>query len=393
MATWLNKLRAQLVGIGNVATAFLIGAALTKIYYETSDTEKGKVSIQREIQEIESKHDNLKYGSHLRVISPQRQLGGDRAKSDAVGEVNAIEDDKIFKYGLPKRSPEYLRFKNHVLCYDQAKKTPRWVLEHLTKEKVKGEAERVHSAFKPDPNIPARFQSSNDDYWDSGWSRGHMAPASNSKYSQEAMDATFLLSNIVPQDLHNNSKFWYRLEAYCRSLTKRYSSVYIVSGPLYLPEDHDGKKIVSYEVIGLNNVAVPTHLFKAILAEDDDKGTVLGAFVVPNKPVSFDHKLQDFQVSFGDLEKYSGLVFFPYFDVGKAGDLCLSDGCKLLSKERMELISFGRRLRNSSSTECLETVWEEMKQNKVIPDGFTIDIYEKRKRQLQEEEMKHEGDL
>ena len=178
MATWLNKLRAQLVGIGNVATAFLIGAALTKIYYETSDTEKGKVSIQREIQEIESKHDNLKYGSHLRVISPRRQLGADRAKSDAVGEVNAIEDDKVFKYGLPKRSPEYLRFKNHVLCYDQAKKTPRWVLEHLTKEKVKGEAERVHSAFKPDPNIPARFQSRNDDYWDSGWSRGHMAPAS-----------------------------------------------------------------------------------------------------------------------------------------------------------------------------------------------------------------------
>lgn len=153
------------------------------------------------------------------------------------------------------------------------------------------------------------------------------------------------------------------------------------------------KKIVSYEVIGVNNVAVPTHLFKAILAEDDDKGTVLGAFVVPNKPVSFDHKLQNFQVSFGDLEKYSGLAFFPYFDVGKAGDLCLSDGCKLLSKERMELISFGRRLRNSSSTELLETVWEEMKQNKVIPDGFTIDIYEKRKRQLQEEEMKHEGDL
>ena len=63
------------------------------------------------------------------------------------------------------------------------------------------------------------------------------------------MDATFLLSNIVPQDLHNNANFWYRLEAYCRSLTKRYSSVYIVSGPLYLPEDHDGKKIVSYEVL------------------------------------------------------------------------------------------------------------------------------------------------
>ena len=62
------------------------------------------------------------------------------------------------------------------------------------------------------------------------------------------MDATFFLSNIVPQDLDNNANYWYRLEAYCRGLTKRYSSVYIVSGPLYLPKQEDGKKIVKYEV-------------------------------------------------------------------------------------------------------------------------------------------------
>lgn len=173
MAAWLKSLRSYLSGVGNVATAFLVGAALTKIYYETSDTANGKSSIQKQIQEIVAKHDNLKYGSHLRVINPPR-VGKNVDELDTV----AIADDNIFKYGLPKRSPEYLRFKNHVLCYDQAKKTPRWVLEHLSKEKIKGEADRVHSVFKPDPNVPARFQSSNDDYWDSGWSRGHMAPAS-----------------------------------------------------------------------------------------------------------------------------------------------------------------------------------------------------------------------
>jgi len=62
------------------------------------------------------------------------------------------------------------------------------------------------------------------------------------------MNETFYLSNIVPQDLDNNANFWYRLEAYCRSLAKRYSDVYIVSGPLYLPKEEDGKKIVKYEV-------------------------------------------------------------------------------------------------------------------------------------------------
>ena len=132
---------------------------------------------------------------------------------------------------------------------------------------------------------------------------------------------------------------------------------------------------------------MPTHLYKVILAEDDDKQPVLGAFVIPNEPVSFEHKLHDFQVSLEDLERYSGLEFFPDFVVDKASDLCLTDGCKMMSKERMDMIVFGRRLRNSSSLDLLEKVWEEMKESKVTPDSFTTDIYEKRKKELQEEEM------
>jgi len=120
------------------------------------------------------------------------------------------------------------------------------------------------------------------------------------------------------------------------------------------------------------------------LAEDDDKRTVLGAFVVPNEPVSFEYKLQDFQVSLEDVEQFSGLVFFPNFVFGKASDLCLTDGCKMMSKERMDMITFGRRLRNASSSDLLGKVWEEMKDSKITPDSFTIEIYERRKKELQE---------
>ncbi|KAL9953422.1 hypothetical protein ACROYT_G040842 [Oculina patagonica] len=386
MAAWMTKLRSQFKGFGNILTGIIVGAGLTKIYYETSDTEKGNVSAKKEIEEIVARHDNLKQGRDLRTISPLR-VETHAHQVDEFSENSDTEDDKLLKYGLPQRSPDYLRYKNHVLCYDQAKKIPRWVLEHLTRDKVKGHANRIHSAFKPDLNIPAVFQSNNDDYWDSGWSRGHMAPASNNKHNQDAMNETFYLSNIVPQDLDNNSNFWYRLEAYCRSLTKRYSDVYIVSGPLYLPREEDGKKIVKYQVIGDNNVAVPTHLYKVILAEDDNKESVLGSFVVPNEPVSFDHKLQEFQVPLDVLAQYSGLVFFPAFNAGKANDLCLTDGCKMLSKERMDMIVFGRRLRNATSSELLENVWKEMKDNKLTPDNFTIDLYEARKKELQEQEI------
>jgi len=70
---------------------------------------------------------------------------------------------------------------------------------------------------------------------------------------QLAMNDTFLLSNIVPQDIDNNCGFWNRLEMYCRELTKRFDDVHIISGPLFLPCSRtqvDGKtrKFVQYEV-------------------------------------------------------------------------------------------------------------------------------------------------
>ena len=122
------------------------------------------------------------------------------------------------------------------------------------------------------------------------------------------------------------------------------------------------------------------------MAEDNIKQSVLGAFVVPNEPVSFEHKLQDFQVPLDVLAQHSGLIFFPVFDAGMANDLCLTDGCRLLSKERMDMIVFGRRLRNATSSELLENVWEEMKASELTLDAFTIDIYETKRKELQERE-------
>lgn len=54
-----------------------------------------------------------------------------------------------------------------------------------------GKAERKHCKFKPDPNIPELFTAHNEDYLGSGWSRGHMAPAGDNKFS-EARQYLFL---------------------------------------------------------------------------------------------------------------------------------------------------------------------------------------------------------
>ena len=45
-------------------------------------------------------------------------------------------------------------------------------------------------------------------------------------------------------------RYWNRLEGYCRELTKRYTEVSVISGPLFLPEKDEktGKSYVRYEV-------------------------------------------------------------------------------------------------------------------------------------------------
>jgi len=65
-----------------------------------------------------------------------------------------------------------------------------------------------------------------------------------------------------------NRDKWNDLEKEVRNLVKKYDNVWVVTGPLYLPKrESDNKSYVKYEVIGNNNVAVPTHFFKVVLCE------------------------------------------------------------------------------------------------------------------------------
>jgi len=239
--------------------------------------------------------------------------------------------DMFSKYGLPRNSQQYLFHKNHIVCYDRQRRIPLWVAEHVTKENLQGSANRKHSKFLPDPAVPIIFSAQNNDYHKSGWSRGHMAPAGDNKYDQEAMSATFLLSNILPQNIDNNNGFWNRLEMYCRELVGKFDHVWIISGPLFLSKTNpqSGKKEVRYEVIGNSEVAVPTHLFKIVVAEKGASKPLLGVFVVPNAAIPSERQLHEFKVDLNFVESHSGLQFLPLLQRSQSSDLCTVEGCRL----------------------------------------------------------------
>lgn len=94
-----------------------------------------------------------------------------------------------------------------------------------------------------------------------------------------------------------NRDAWNNLEKYVRKMTKNYANVYVCTGPLYLPKkEADGKNYVKYQVIGVNQVAVPTHFYKIVVAETGDKNFEMEAYVMPNQKIPDNTPLQVFQV-------------------------------------------------------------------------------------------------
>lgn len=296
----------------------------------------------------------------------------------------------IERFGLPQSGAETRFYVSHALSYDQMRRTPRWVAEHLSAQGLLGHADRKHCRFRPDPGVPELFTARNEDYLRSGWSRGHMAPAGDNKSSERAMAETFYLSNIVPQNYENNAGFWNRLEMYCRELTQSFSHVWIVSGPLLLPRTlENGSRTVCYQLIGKDDVAVPTHLYKVILAQNDSSpdSLALGAFVVPNAPIGFERPLTEFQVSLSDLERMSGLTFFPAVERReRLKNLCDVDSCQLMDLERFTLYISGRKVASARTLARLEKIMTELKDAGVTPDHYLSNLYLEKKRELEEKE-------
>ncbi|KAM9744625.1 endonuclease G, mitochondrial [Menidia menidia] len=218
----------------------------------------------------------------------------------------------VMKYGFPSLANVRTR-ESYVTSYDPRTRTASWVLERLNPSTLTGTSDRKYCDFKEDDSVHVFHRSTNADYRGSGFDRGHLAAAANHKWSQKAMEDTFYLSNVAPQDPRLNRESWNKLEQMCRSLTKRYLNVYVCTGPLYLPRpEADGKLYVRYQVIGKNHVAVPTHFFKVLILERPDGGGVeLRSYVLPNQPLDELLPLERFLVPIETIERASGLLFVP----------------------------------------------------------------------------------
>ncbi|PPQ78182.1 hypothetical protein CVT25_015515 [Psilocybe cyanescens] len=294
-----------------------------------------------------------------RVIQPP-MIGLDAAGKTSISKELTVASNLPvqLKYGNPGPVSDILIRKAYVAGYDRRLRHPAWTAEHLTRaslSKLDGEpsGDRSNSKFIEDESLPSMFRARLQDYFRSGYDRGHMVPAADAKSSQEAMNETFLLSNMAPQVGDGfNRHYWAYLEDWCRRLTGNFQDVYIFTVPLYLPrQEADGKWRVTHEVIGSPpNVAVPTHFAKVVLTTKPTSPSTpdvlelsTGAFVLPNAVIRDETPLESFIVPVDAVERAAGLTLFS--DAVKTGSrhICQTTKCDLIIRKFDDAQKKGRK--------------------------------------------------
>lgn len=190
----------------------------------------------------------------------------------------------------------------YTASYNAVTRTPNWVGWVLTGEHADGEFVRNGHSFAEDKDVPApRACQSDIRESECGYQRGHICPAGDNKWSKQAQEEAFLMTNICPQNGDLNQRDWKRLEESCRQWAVRYGKVYIVAGPIFYN--------TNYKRIGENGIAVPDAFFKVVLAPGGETGPAKAiGFVYANAP---GHKsMRHYARSVDEVEEVTGLDFF-----------------------------------------------------------------------------------
>jgi endonuclease G len=230
------------------------------------------------------------------------------AVSQTVFASETVTCHNFYQYGNPTqtvdkpiaKADQYLCRDGYVSAYSYTTKQPVAVAYHLTSKSVDVNIKRKDD-FRPDPDVPAKYQSELSDYSRSGYDRGHLAPYAAMDFDKASADQSFLLSNMSPQKAGLNRDGWAKLESDVRDWANMYKSIWVYDGAIY-----KGGKV--NKTIGKNKVAVPDYFFKVIYAPEKIQGGKAIAFIMPNAKVSRKN-FAKYIVSINEVQQRTGLQF------------------------------------------------------------------------------------
>ena len=198
------------------------------------------------------------------------------------------------------RDAVLIEYTGYCVCYNADARLPFWVAYELTGAEVDAAvADKKGKGFRRDPRVELP-QADWYDYKGSGWSRGHMAPAADFKWSEDALWDTFYYTNCCPQNRWMNNGPWNVLENQVRRWAKAWGNVYVVTGPVL--------KDRQFGTLGPDEVVIPVAFFKALLVQNGDGYHAIG-FVMDNTDAP--QTLQESYMTVDALEALTGYDFFP----------------------------------------------------------------------------------
>jgi endonuclease G len=227
----------------------------------------------------------------------------------ATGRI-AAGDKAIVYGGAPRpgpgpKAPSFRTLTNqgYAVGYSDALGNPVWAAYHLRDlARLPTPAARPEK-FETDKRTAARVAP--EDYTNSGYDRGHMAPnyAIATRYGSAAQRETFLMSNITPQ-LHSlNAGLWKELELkIATSYPARYEEVWVLTGPVFgaAPKKLRG------------GVAVPEAFFLIVIDENEGKLRTLAFLVPQDAPPAADP--ERYLTSIDEIQRRTGLDFLSELD-------------------------------------------------------------------------------
>lgn len=235
------------------------------------------------------------------LLSCKKETGDEAVVQDQesgfVSGQNSTDSLYTYAYLPTSTTRQIVKHQYYTLSYHEKFEQAEWVAYELKKEYLKG-ANYKRPYFIEDPKVTTRSADWRN-YKKSGYDKGHLCPAGDMEFDQNAYNDTFYTSNISPQDHNFNSGIWNRLEQKTRYWAEKYNDIYVVTGGILKDSD---------KTIGTEKVTVPKYFYKIILTKTGKEHKAI-AFLIPNEDSK--KSLYDFVVPIETLEKMTGIDFFP----------------------------------------------------------------------------------
>ncbi len=221
---------------------------------------------------------------------PPIEIPDDRTKPQSEVVPNQVSDAIL----PAPTNGEMVRHTWFALSYNEDHEQAEWVAYELTRDRLNENWAARPNTFRPDPAVRTESATPRD-YSGSGFDKGHLCPAADMAFDEKAIDETFFMSNISPQEPAFNMGIWRELEELTRDWARKFNRLYVVTGPVLIAK-------TGYTQIGFSKVSVPNAFYKVLLAPEQQRAI---AFILPNE--LGDSPIMDYACSIDKAEKLTGL--------------------------------------------------------------------------------------